>query len=169
MWEVLPEDLEMAGVNLSKLRLIPAVRYVDLLDINPYSDPNEKGACGLATRPKDGVVVFNSFALREIRFQLNNLINRRYISYELLKGGGEPAFTYLSVSHPAWRYVRDFVDDLGLNEKGDEILALQKMREALQNASSCMANFGYSLNLMKDLRQAETYGLSRDLIILARV
>lgn len=57
MWEVLPEDLEMAGVNLSKLRLIPAVRYVDLLDINPYSDPNEKGVCGLATRPKDGVVV----------------------------------------------------------------------------------------------------------------
>lgn len=65
MWEVLPDDLEKAGADLSKLRLIPALRFVDLLDINAYSDPNEMGACGLATRPRDGIVVFNPFAIRE--------------------------------------------------------------------------------------------------------
>jgi len=150
MWEVLPDDLEKAGADLSKLRLIPALRFVDLLDINAYSDPNEMGACGLATRPRDGVVVFNPFAIREIRFQLNNLINRKYISYELLKGGGEPAFTYVSVSHPAWRYLKEIADTLGLREEGNELLALQRIREAMLNASRCVAKFGYSITLERD-------------------
>ncbi|MEM2414102.1 MAG: hypothetical protein QW109_05735, partial [Sulfolobales archaeon] len=79
MWEVLPDDLEKAGADVSKLRLIPALRFFDVLDINAYSDPNEMGVCGLATRPRDGVVVFNPFAIREIRFQLNNLINRKKV------------------------------------------------------------------------------------------
>jgi peptide/nickel transport system substrate-binding protein len=150
MWEVLPDDLEKVGADLSKLRLIPAVRFVDLLDINAYSDPNEMGACGLATRPRDGVVVFNPFAIREIRFQLNNLINRKYISYELLKGGGEPAITYISVSHPAWRYIKEVVDRLGLREEGNELLALQRIRGAMVNASKCVEKFGYSIALEKD-------------------
>ena len=150
MWEVLPDDLEKAGADLSKLRLIPALRFVDVLDINAYSDPNEMGACGLATRPRDGVVVFNPFAIREIRFQLNNLINRKYISDELLKGGAEPAFTYISVSHPAWRYIKDVADRLGLREEGNELLALQKIREAMLNASKCVQKFGYSITLEKD-------------------
>jgi peptide/nickel transport system substrate-binding protein len=150
MWEVLPDDLEKAGADLSKLRLIPALRFFDVLDINAYSDPNEMGACGLATRPRDGVVVFNPFAIREIRFQLNNLINRKYISDELLKGGAEPAFTYISVSHPAWRYIKDVADRLGLREEGNELLALQKIREAMLNASKCVQKFGYSITLEKD-------------------
>ena len=150
MWEVLPDDLEKAGADLSKLRLIPALRFVDLLDINAYSDPNEMGACGLATRPRDGIVVFNPFAIREIRFQLNNLINRKYISYELLKGGGEPAFTYVSVSHPAWRYLKEIADALSLREEGNELLALQRIREAMLNASRCVAKFGYSITLERD-------------------
>ena len=150
MWEVLPDDLEKAGADLSKLRLIPALRFFDVLDINAYSDPNEMGACGLATRPRDGVVVFNPFAIREIRFQLNNLINRKYIGNELLKGGAEPAFTYISVSHPAWRYIKDVADRLGLREEGNELLALQKIREAMLNASKCVQKFGYSITLEKD-------------------
>ncbi len=150
MWEVLPGDLEMAGVDVTKVRLIPAIRYVDVLDINPYSDPDEKGICGLATRPKDGVVVFNPLALREVRFQLNNLINRKYISYELLRGGGEPAFTYVSLNHPAWRYIKDITEGLGLRDEGNEYVALQKIREAVTNASQCMARFNYTLTLETD-------------------
>lgn len=150
MWEVLPSDLEKSGADISKLRLIPALRFFDVLDINAYSDPNEMGACGLATRPRDGVVVFNPFAIREIRFQLNNLINRKYISDELLKGGGEPAFTYVSVSHPAWRYIKDVADMLGLREEGNELLALRRIREAMQNASTCVQKFGYSITIEKD-------------------
>ncbi|MEM3984018.1 MAG: hypothetical protein QW630_05790, partial [Sulfolobales archaeon] len=150
MWEVLPDDLEKAGADVSKLRLIPALRFIDVLDINAYSDPNEMGVCGLATRPRDGVVVFNPFAIREIRFQLNNLINRKYISNELLKGGGEPAFTYVSISHPAWRYIKDVADMLGLREEGNELLALQKIREAMLNASMCAQKFGYSIASERD-------------------
>ncbi|MEM0352118.1 MAG: hypothetical protein QW459_03950 [Sulfolobales archaeon] len=150
MWEVLPDDLEKAGADVSKLRLIPALRFFDVLDINAYSDPNEMGVCGLATRPRDGVVVFNPFAIREIRFQLNNLINRKYISNELLKGGGEPAFTYVSISHPAWRYIKDVADMLGLREEGNELLALQKIREAMLNASMCAQKFGYSIASERD-------------------
>ncbi len=150
MWEVLPDDLEKAGADLSRLRLIPAIRFVDLLDINAYSDPNEMGVCGLATRPRDGVVVFNPFAIKEIRFQLNNLVNRKYISYELLKGGAEPAFTYVSISHPAWRYLKEIAERLGLREEGNELLTLQKIREAMINASRCVEKFGYSITLERD-------------------
>ncbi|PKL07483.1 MAG: ABC transporter substrate-binding protein, partial [Spirochaetae bacterium HGW-Spirochaetae-7] len=48
----------------------------------------------------DGVTEFNPFAIREVRYALNWLINRKKLVDEILLGAGEPAFTPMTPGQP---------------------------------------------------------------------
>lgn len=103
--------------------------YWSLL-FNPY--PN-KAPYTAAT--KDGAK-FNPFAIREIRFAMNLLINRKQIVDEILSGAGQPKYTPVTLGQPnSGRYAK-IATKLGLTETGDEAKALADIETAMKKAAA---------------------------------
>jgi len=89
---------------------------------------------------------FNPFAIREIRFALEYLINRNYIVQNILQGSGGPMFTpWTSGDKLAIKKLQPVLDAYGLDAQGDEEYALKLIDDAMRKAARDLAKMGYKL------------------------
>lgn len=79
---------------------------------------------------------FNPFAIREARFALNYLINRKYIVDEILSGAGGAMFTMATPGQPGAQKYTMLAQRMGLTEEGDEQNALRDIAAALESAAA---------------------------------
>ena len=84
----------------------------------------------------DGKDYFNPFAIRAVRFALNDLINRKYIVDEILFGAGGPTFTMATPGQPGTSKYNLLANRMGLTEEGDEKKALSDITAALESAAA---------------------------------
>ncbi|AEH25252.1 ABC transporter substrate-binding protein [Pyrococcus yayanosii] len=89
---------------------------------------------------------FNPFAIREIRFALEYLINRNYIVQNILQGSGGPMYIpWTSGDEIALKKLQVVMDAFGIDAQGDEEYALQLIDEAMQKAAADLKAMGYTL------------------------
>lgn len=84
----------------------------------------------------DNKEFFNPFAIREVRFAMNFLINRKYIVDEILFGAGGPTFTMATPGQPGTYKYNLLANRMGLTEEGDEKRALSDIATALETAAT---------------------------------
>jgi len=84
----------------------------------------------------EGQEFFNPFAIREIRFAVNDLINRKYIVDEILLGTGGPVFTMATPNQPGTYQYNLLASRMGFSDEGDEQRALDAIAAALQQAAA---------------------------------
>jgi len=78
---------------------------------------------------------FNPFAIREIRFAMNFLINRKYIVDEILGGAGGPLFTIATPGQPGTYKYNLVANKMGFTPEGDEQRAIEDITKALEEAA----------------------------------
>ena len=79
---------------------------------------------------------FNPFAIREVRFAMNDLINRKYLVDEVLGGAGGPMFTMATPGQPGTYKYNLVANRLGFTPEGNEKKAIEEITEALQEAAA---------------------------------
>ena len=79
---------------------------------------------------------FNPFAIREVRFAMNDLINRQYIVDEILGGAGGPQFTMATPGQPGTYKYSLVATRMGMTAEGNEKKALDEIAEAIEKAAS---------------------------------
>lgn len=90
--------------------------------------------------------VFNPFAMQEIRYALNWLINRRRIIDTVFSGDGHPMFTAVIPEQPGSDRYTALPPKLGMTETGDEQRALSNIHNAMIKAARLPENKGLLLN-----------------------
>ncbi len=89
-----------------------------------------------------GKEVFNAFAIREVRFAMNFLINRQFVTDEILGGAGFPAFTMATEGQPGTYKYNLLATKFGFTAEGNETLAIEEITKAMQAAAELPANAG---------------------------
>lgn len=79
---------------------------------------------------------FNPFAIREVRFAMNDLINRKYIVDEILGGAGGPMFTMATPGQPGTYKYNLVANRMGFTPEGNEKKAIEEITSALQEAAT---------------------------------
>ncbi|MCK7479794.1 MAG: ABC transporter substrate-binding protein [Candidatus Moduliflexus flocculans] len=79
-----------------------------------------------------GKEYFNPLAIREVRYAINWLIDRKKMVDEILLGGGEPAFTSMTPGQPGTYRYNIIATKLGMTERGDEKRAIAEITAALE-------------------------------------
>jgi peptide/nickel transport system substrate-binding protein len=123
--------LDPATLNKLDIYRSPAI-YLSLI-FNPC--PNEQPYLVKV----DGKEYFNPFAISEVRFSMNDLINRKYIVDEVLRGAGGPMLSMAIPALPGTTVFTETATSLGITEEGDEEKALKVIEEELTKASSLPA------------------------------
>ena len=95
-------------------------------------------------------VHFNPFALREIRFAMNFLINRELIVRKLYGGSAAPALGYIRPSLPAYPKLKYVYDELGLTTTGNVQKAISMFNNAMSKANQTLKKYGFALILKPD-------------------
>lgn len=86
------------------------------------------------------IIEFNPFAIRELRFALNLLIDRDFISKELFQGAGGANISSIIEGTPnAWMFEFQ-ANNLGIDSKGNKEKALRDINNAMENASKLPEN-----------------------------
>lgn len=93
-------------------------------------------------KTKTGKEYFNPLAIREVRYAINWLIDRKKIVDEILLGGGEPAFTSMTPGQPGTYRYNIIATKLGMTERGDEKRAIAEITAALEAAAKLPENAG---------------------------
>ncbi len=152
LWSVLPKMIKgLSADQLSKLRLYKTANVYLSLVFNPVENVyvNGKLLPGLVN-DTSGVIHFNPFALRKVRFAMNFLLDRKLIVDKILDGGGQPMYTMIQPSSGSYRYIEDLVSQFGFTPEGDKQKASSMAMEAMQNAANVLAQYGYKLELKTD-------------------
>ncbi len=89
-----------------------------------------------------GKEYFNPLAIRDVRYALNWLIDRKKIVDEILLGGGEPAFTSMTPGQPGTYKYNIIATKMGMTERGDEKKALADISAAMEAAAKLPENAG---------------------------
>lgn len=126
VYKGLPDDIK---AKLDPYAVTGAL-YDDLY-INPY--PNK---APYTATTKDGKVQFNPFAIREVRFAMNFLINRKKIIDEILVGAGAPMFTPVVPGQPNSSKFGLRASKLGFTPTGNEAKGLADIDAAMQKAAA---------------------------------
>ncbi|MFP4017006.1 MAG: ABC transporter substrate-binding protein, partial [Halanaerobiales bacterium] len=121
---------------LSKLEIYDVPSGSWSLLFNPY--PNEAPYYF----EKDGEEIFNPFAIREVRFAMNFLINRQYIVDEILGGAGAPMYNMATPGQPGTYKYNLTASKFGYTAEGDEERALADIEAAMQKAAQLPENQG---------------------------
>lgn len=90
----------------------------------------------------DGVTEFNPFAIREVRFALNWLFNRKKMVDEILLGDGDPTFTMATPGQPGTYRYNLIASKLGMSATGNERKAISDIDAAMTAASQLPENRG---------------------------
>ena len=134
--------LSLSEDDKSKLETyaVPSGSWTLLL--NPY--PNK---APYTVETQDGKTQFNPLAIKEVRYALNWLIDRKKIVDEVLKGAGEPSFTQATVGQPGTYLYNLIPVKLGMTVTGNEVEALEKINNAMIEASNLPENKGKLLKV----------------------
>ncbi|MFA7426954.1 ABC transporter substrate-binding protein [Mesotoga sp.] len=89
-----------------------------------------------------GKEYFNAFAIKDIRFAMNDLINRQYLVDEILGGAGTPAFTMATTGQPGTYRYNLLATKFGLTAEGNEARALEVIESSMQAAAALPENVG---------------------------
>ncbi len=131
-----PQVLSLSQAELDKLDIysVPS-GYTDFI-LNPI--PN----VAPYTLTVDGKEYFNPFAIKDLRFALNFLVNRKYVVEEILGGAGMPMYTCVVPGQPGtYRYELN-ASKMGFSAEGDESRALEAIETAMNEAASLPENKG---------------------------
>lgn len=145
---VTEDMLRAAGINPASVRIAYASGGIAVMLFNILSDDNELGKLGIVTDPS-GKKHFNPLALREIRYALNLLINRKYIA-EKIVGAAYPAFVALSPSLPYYSEIEKAIEEMGFKPEGDLEKAKKIIDETLTKVAQQLKKYGYELYKKSD-------------------
>ncbi|MBL8965910.1 MAG: ABC transporter substrate-binding protein, partial [Spirochaetaceae bacterium] len=106
------------------------------LQLNPY--PNKAPYQGKV----EGKAVFNPFAVREIRYAVNWLVDRKRIVDEVLDGEGGPMFTPMTPGQPGTYKFNLVASKLGMTARGNEKKAIAEIEAAMKAAAELPENRG---------------------------
>ena len=85
---------------------------------------------------------FNPFAIREIRYALNFLLDRKYVVDEILKGfGGVNISPTISGTANSWKFEVQ-AKRMGISDKGNKEAAIKDINKAMEKAASLSENQG---------------------------
>lgn len=87
---------------------------------------------------------FNPFSIKDVRFALNYLIDRKLIVNELMGGYGSPMITYYSPSDPEYLTVIEQLESF--NFRYDPILAEEMISNALKEKGAIKSNGQWEIN-----------------------
>lgn len=140
-------DIFVWGVNGPTLF---AMSEEDIAKLDLYNVPS--GSWSLLMNPipneapyqveVEGTTYFNPFAIREIRFAMNFLLNRQYIVDEILGGAGKPMFTMATPGQPGTTRYNAIVQEFGFTGDGDEEEAINVIDNAMKMAAELPENKG---------------------------
>ncbi|WP_295162595.1 ABC transporter substrate-binding protein [uncultured Brachyspira sp.] len=91
---------------------------------------------------KDGKTYFNPLAIREIRFAMNFLIDRKKLIDEILRGAGEPSFTQATPGQPGTYRYNLIPSKMGMTINGNEEKAINDINKAMEKAADLPENRG---------------------------
>jgi len=91
---------------------------------------------------KDGKTVFNPLAIREVRYALNWLIDRKKIVDEILLGAGDPMMTAMTPGQPGTYKFNLIGTKLGMTARGNEKKAIADIDAAMKAAAALPENKG---------------------------
>jgi len=131
--------------------ILQTLSDADRAKLDFYSVPS--GAWSLMVNPipdkapytwtlKNGTVEFNPFAIREVRFALNFLIDRKKLVDEILFGAGEPMFTSATPGQPGTYRYNLLASKFGFTPNGNERKAIADIDAAMTAASNLPENRG---------------------------
>jgi peptide/nickel transport system substrate-binding protein len=132
-YKALPDDVKAKLDTYA----VTGASYVSIY-VNPY--PN---AAPYTVAMKDGTTQFNPFAVREVRFSLNFLINRKQIIDEIMVGAGVPMFTAVTPGQPNSSRYGLIASKLGFTPTGNEKKAVTDIDTALKAAANLQENKGH--------------------------
>ena len=141
-------DLMASGIDGS---VYLSLERKDLERLETYAVPS--GSWSLLLNPvpnkapytvttKDGKTYFNPLAIREVRFAMNFLINRKKLIDEILKGAGEPSFTQATPGQPGTYRYNLIPLRMGMTENGNEEKAINDIEKAMETAANLPENRG---------------------------
>ncbi len=127
------------------------IQSADLDKLSTYAVPS--GSWSLLLNPipneapytfqaKDGRTIFNPLAIRDVRYAINWLIDRKKIVDEILLGAGEPAITAQTPGQPGTYRFNLVPAKLGMTVRGNEKKALEDIDTAMKEAANLPANKG---------------------------
>ncbi len=164
---------------LAKLKLVRSASTYFSIAINPAQnviDPNAPGQVKLYHKTYKGQVIpglmywnppsgsyinitdiknyanlhFNPFALWQVRFALNFLINRQLIVDTIFGGSAAPALGCITPSHPAYPKLNYVYSKLGLTPQGNVQKAIKMFLAAMKAANQTLKKYHMMLVLKKD-------------------
>jgi|GEM_PF-100754 len=127
----------LSSESLSKLDLYSGQGGIWSILINPA--PN---TVSYQVRTASGETRFNPFAIREVRYALNWLIDRRRVVNSALRGSGEALFTPVPALLSGSALYDGIAARLGMTENGSEQLGLSTIDKAMRDAAKLSANRG---------------------------
>ncbi|WP_052696158.1 triple tyrosine motif-containing protein [Palaeococcus ferrophilus] len=136
----------LPGGVIANLSLYRTALVYNELSFNTYHDP-DKDAPIVTVGDQ---VYFNPFAIREVRFAMNWLVNREYIVNDIRAGSGEPMFGCVRPTHPADVYFEPVYRSLGIPSDGNVYYALDVFNDAMLAAVSQVSTYGHTLERRAD-------------------
>ena len=141
-------DLMASGIDGS---VYLSLERKDLERLDTYAVPS--GSWSLLFNPvpnkapytittKDGKTHFNPLAIREVRYAMNFLINRKKLVDEILKGAGEPSFTQATPGQPGTYRYNLIPLRMGMTANGNEEKAINDIEKAMETAANLPENRG---------------------------
>jgi len=126
--------LDQAAKDKLEVYEIPSGSWSLMLNPIPNAAPYQVNV--------EGETFFNPFAIRELRFALNFLINRKYIVDEILAGAGGPMFNMATPGQPGTYKYNLLADKYGFTPEGNESKAISDITAQMQMAAALPENAG---------------------------
>lgn len=121
----------LSDVDRDKIDIYPVPSGYWSLYFNPI--PNKPP---YSWTSEAGEEIFNPFAIKEVRYAFNWLIDRKKITDELLLGEGGPMFTPCIPGIPGTYRYNLLPSEYGITDTGDEKKALDMIKEAMEKAAA---------------------------------
>jgi peptide/nickel transport system substrate-binding protein len=148
LWGVSPATLQRLSPQVVKnLKLAEARSAFWSFVFNPVESP-ELGPGVVNTTA--GEVHFNPFAIREVRFAMNFVLNRKALIDDILLGGGEPMFSPVIPANPMITMIQDIINEFGFTPEGDLEKGKQMVDAALTRIAAELEGTGYTLEKVSD-------------------
>jgi peptide/nickel transport system substrate-binding protein len=128
------DALDQATLDKLEIYAIPSGSWSFMLNPIPNAAPYQVTV--------NGVTQFNPFAIKEVRYAFNWLMNRQYIVDEILHGHGGPMFTMATPGQPGTYKYNLIATKLGMTAEGDEGKALADIDTAMKAAAALPENAG---------------------------
>src|SRR6056297_1475914 len=140
-------DVFLYGVSGPTLYGMPSS---DLEKLEVYAIPSGTWSLNMNNYPgaapyhaeREGEVLFNPFAIQEVRYALNFLINRQYIVDEILGGAGFTLYCMATTGQPGTMPYVKVAEEFGFTAEGDEEKGIEMITAAMEEAAAIPENQG---------------------------